>query len=159
MNTPEQTLQVLAQKAISQQKMIATAESCTGGGIAEAITSLAGSSAWFAGSIVSYSNNFKKQLLGVKEQTLIEHGAVSEQTVREMLAGVLALPDVNLGLSISGIAGPGGGTKDKPVGTVWMAWGDKSCAHTGCFQFDGDRAQVREQAKYQAISLLVDFIQ
>lgn len=158
MSTPEQKLQILAQKAISQQKMIATAESCTGGGIAEVITSLAGSSAWFAGSIVSYSNAFKQTLLGVKEQTLIEQGAVSEQVVREMLSGVLALPDVNLGLSISGIAGPDGGTKDKPVGTVWMAWGDITDAYAQCFQFNGDRAQVREQAKYQAINLLVDFI-
>lgn len=152
-------LKTLANKAISQHKIIATAESCTGGGIAEAITSLAGSSAWFAGSIVSYSNAFKQNLLGVKEQTLIEHGAVSEQTVREMLAGVLTLPHVNLGLSISGIAGPGGATETKPVGTIWMAWGDTNKTHAQSFYFHGDRQSIREQAKYQAIKLLVDFLE
>lgn len=155
----DNALQILANKAISQHKIIATAESCTGGGIAESITSLAGSSAWFAGSIVSYSNALKQNLLGVKEQTLIEHGAVSEQTVREMLVGILTLSDVNLGLSISGIAGPDGATQEKPVGTIWMAWGNSDQIQTQCFHFHGDRQSIREQAKYQAIKLLVDFLE
>lgn len=157
-NMLNRALQKLAQKATQQQKIIASAESCTGGRIAAAITSQAGSSAWFAGTVVSYSNAVKQQLLGVSAQTLKKEGAVSQQTVLEMLQGILTVADVNLAVASSGIAGPDGGTVSKPVGTVWLAWGDNTQTHSQCYCFKGTREQIQEQACYQAIINLCDFI-
>ena len=105
--------------------MLATAESCTGGGVAQAITEVAGSSAWFERGFVTYSNLSKQQMLGVRETTLRQHGAVSEMTVREMVEGALQHSTAQVALAVSGIAGPDGGTAEKPVGTVWFAWGIK----------------------------------
>src|SRR3990170_6882256 len=105
--------------------MLATAESCTGGGVAQAITDVAGSSAWFERGFVTYSNLAKQQMLGVSEATLKQYGAVSEAVVREMVAGALKNSTAQVALAVSGIAGPDGGTADKPVGTVWFAWGIK----------------------------------
>ncbi len=153
-----QALEQLATKAKLKNKMLASAESCTGGRIAAAITSQAGSSAWFAGTVVSYSNAIKQQLLGVRPQTLKAEGAVSQQTVLEMLQGILTLADVNLAVASSGIAGPDGGTASKPVGTVWLAWGDNTQTHSQCYCFKGTREQIQEQACYQAIINLCDFI-
>ena len=127
--------------------MLATAESCTGGGVAHAITEVAGSSAWFERGFVTYSNLSKQQMLGVRETTLIQHGAVSEMTVREMVAGALLHSSAQAALAVSGIAGPDGGTADKPVGTVWFAWGLKDGETIAQrFQLDGNRAEVRAQA-------------
>ena len=127
--------------------MLATAESCTGGGVAQAITDVAGSSAWFERGFVTYSNLSKQQMLGVSEATLIQHGAVSEATVREMVAGALARSTAQVALAVSGIAGPEGGTPDKPVGTVWFAWGLKNGAtHAQRHQINGSRAEVRAQS-------------
>ncbi|MBU1214349.1 MAG: nicotinamide-nucleotide amidase [Gammaproteobacteria bacterium] len=127
--------------------MLATAESCTGGGIAQAVTSIAGSSAWFDRGFVTYTNLSKQQMLGVLESTLITYGAVSEAVVREMAEGVLRNSTAQVSLAVSGIAGPDGGTPDKPVGTVWFAWafadGVITTAH---HQFSGDRNEVRAQA-------------
>jgi nicotinamide-nucleotide amidase len=127
--------------------MLVTAESCTGGGVASAITDVAGSSAWFERGFVTYSNLSKQQMLGVSEATLTQYGAVSEPVVREMVAGALAHSSAQVALAISGIAGPDGGTSDKPVGTVWFAWGVKN---TGIFtkrhQIAGNRAEVRAHA-------------
>ncbi|MDE2311380.1 MAG: nicotinamide-nucleotide amidohydrolase family protein, partial [Betaproteobacteria bacterium] len=109
----------------AQGLMLATAESCTGGGVAQAITDVAGSSAWFERGFIAYSNQAKQQMLGVSEATLNQHGAVSEATVREMAAGALQRSGAHVALAVSGIAGPDGGTPDKPVGTVWFAWGIK----------------------------------
>src|SRR3989338_9574891 len=100
--------------------MLATAESCTGGGVAHSIADVAGSSAWFERGFVTYSNLAKQQMLGVNEATLIQYGAVSEVVVREMVAGALANSAAQVALAVSGIAGPEGGTPDKPVGTVWL---------------------------------------
>src|SRR4030067_1299290 len=105
--------------------MLATAESCTGGGVAQAITEVAGSSAWFERGFVTYSNLSKQQMLGVRETTLKQHGAVSEMTVREMAAGALWNSTAQVALSVSGIAGPDGGTAGQPSGTGWVAWGLK----------------------------------
>src|SRR6185312_1151508 len=105
---------------------VSTAESCTGGYIAHLITSVAGSSEYYEGSIVSYSCNVKETLLGVHENTLNAFGAVSEETVQEMLRGLLEKLNTDYGIAVSGIMGPGGGTDDKPVGTVWMAVGNKA---------------------------------
>jgi nicotinamide-nucleotide amidase len=131
----------------SRGMMLATAESCTGGGVAQAITEVAGSSAWFERGFVTYSNLSKQQMLGVREATIRQHGAVSEMTVREMAEGALRHSTAQVALAVSGIAGPDGGTADKPVGTVWFAWG----LHNGetlaqRHQLGGNRAEVRAQA-------------
>ena len=102
-----------------------TAESCTGGLIASRITSVAGSSAVFEAGYVTYSNRIKTRQLGVPEQVLVDHGAVSQPVVEAMLSGALDASGADLGIAVSGIAGPGGGSEEKPVGTVWLAWGNK----------------------------------
>jgi nicotinamide-nucleotide amidase len=129
-------------------KAVATAESCSGGWIAKAITDIPGSSLVFHYGIVSYSNGAKESLLGVKIDTLEQHGAVSEAVVAEMAEGALHLSGADVAVAVSGIAGPDGGSKDKPVGMVWFAWavrdGAKEKVTTSCMQFDGDRELVRE---------------
>jgi nicotinamide-nucleotide amidase len=143
----------------SHGMMLATAESCTGGGVAQAITEVAGSSAWFERGFVTYSNLSKQQMLGVRETTLKQHGAVSEMTVREMVAGALQHSAAQVALAVSGIAGPDGGTADKPVGTVWFAWGIKHGAtHAQRHQLGGDRADVRVQAVRIALQGVVNLL-
>ncbi len=138
---------------------LATAESCTGGAVAAAITDIAGSSQWFDRGFVTYSNRAKQEMLGVRAATLETHGAVSEATVREMVAGALARSGVETALAISGIAGPGGGSPEKPVGTVCFAWA------TACggplartLHLPGDRATVRAAAVVTALQGLLDEI-
>jgi nicotinamide-nucleotide amidase len=139
--------------------MLATAESCTGGGVAQAITEMAGSSAWFERGFVIYSNLSKQQMLGVREETLAQHGAVSEMTVREMAAGALQHSAAQVALAVSGIAGPDGDTPDKPVGTVWFAWELKNGeTHTQRYQLDGNRAEVRKQAVQIALQGVVNLL-
>jgi len=139
--------------------MLATAESCTGGGVAQAITGVAGSSGWFERGFVTYSNQSKQQMLGVRESTLIQHGAVSEMTVREMVAGVLQHSSAQVALAVSGIAGPDGGTADKPVGTVWFAWGlQDGETRAQRYQLDGNRAEVRAQAVNIALQGIADLL-
>ncbi|MBZ2188261.1 CinA family protein [Alcanivorax sp. JB21] len=128
---------------------MATAESCTGGGIAAAMTDIAGSSEWLDSGFVTYSNAAKMRLLGVPASVLAEHGAVSEATVRAMAEGVLARSPVNIAVAVSGIAGPDGGSTDKPVGTVWFAWArreqgsDAVVTDVARHVLGGDRAAVR----------------
>jgi len=139
--------------------MLATAESCTGGGVAQAITDVSGSSAWFERGFITYSNLAKQQMLRVSEETLKQHGAVSEATVREMVAGALANSAAQVALAVTGIAGPDGGTADKPVGTVWFAWGIKGGAtHSQRHQIGGDRAEVRAQAVQIALQGVVNLL-
>lgn len=127
-------------------EMLAAAESCTGGWVAKACTDLAGSSEWFESAAVTYSNRAKQALLGVTAATLERHGAVSRECALEMVAGVLARFEANVAVAVTGIAGPGGGTPDKPVGTVWVAWQRRGReARVACFGFDGDRDAVRRQ--------------
>lgn len=140
------SIQVLAEMLQSRGLRLVTAESCTGGGIASALTDMAGSSAWFECGFVTYSNEAKVRYLDVSPMTLEQFGAVSEETVRAMVAGAVNNSLGDLAVAVSGIAGPGGGSDDKPVGTVWFAWGDAEHQSVQCCQFDGDRAQVREQA-------------
>lgn len=131
---------------------LACAESCTGGWVAEVVTATAGSSAWFDCGFVTYSNDAKQTLLDVSAATLKDHGAVSEQTVQEMVAGTLARSRADLALAISGIAGPGGGTAGKPVGMVCFAWGSRRgelCSET--LHLAGDREAVRRQAVIHAL--------
>ena len=138
---------------------LATAESCTGGAVAAAITDIAGSSQWFERGFVTYSNQAKREMLGVRAQTLDTFGAVSEETVREMVAGALARSGAQVALAISGIAGPGGGTPDKPVGTVCFAWA------TACGtkvvrteHLPGDRAAVRAASVAIALQGVLDVL-
>jgi len=127
--------------------MMANAESCTGGWIAQAVTAVPGSSAWFERGFVTYTYISKREMLGVKPETLDAHGAVSEQAVREMTAGALARSHAQVAVSVSGTAGPSGGTPQKPVGTVCIGWGMKDGAvQSAVKHFDGDREAVRRQA-------------
>jgi nicotinamide-nucleotide amidase len=130
---------------------LVTAESCTGGWIAQAVTSVAGSSAWFERGFVTYSNASKRELLGVAEQTLQQHGAVSEQTAREMALGALARGKGTHAVAVTGVAGPGGGTPDKPVGMVCFAWADRNGVKSDTRHFAGDRESVRRQSVVHAL--------
>jgi nicotinamide-nucleotide amidase len=139
--------------------MLATAESCTGGGVAQAITEVAGSSAWFERGFVTYSNLSKQQMLAVRETTLQQHGAVSELTVREMVAGALQHSAAQVALAVSGIAGPDGGTMGKPVGTVCFAWGIKHGETSAQrFQLAGNRAEIRAQAVRIALQGVINIL-
>ena len=130
-------------------KAVAAAESCTGGWIAKALTDVPGSSGCFAYGIVSYSNGAKESILGVKNRTLSEHGAVSEPVVREMAEGTLRLSGADISVAVSGVAGPDGGSDEKPVGTVWFAWSMRGprgiTTDTDLQRFEGNRESVRMQ--------------
>lgn len=138
---------------------VATAESCTGGGVAAAITAVPDSSTWFEYGIVSYANCAKRELLGVGEASLARFGAVSEEIVLEMVTGVLALSEADIAVSVSGIAGPGGGSPDKPVGTVWFCWGTRTGQRkTALHHLDGDRLAIQESAIVVALDGLIDWL-
>ncbi|WP_417214803.1 CinA family protein [Alcanivorax sp.] len=142
----------LASALQKQRLILATAESCTGGGIAQALTGLSGASTWFDRGFVTYSNEAKEEMLGVQASTLASVGAVSEETALEMARGAITHSRAHVSVAVTGIAGPDGGTPDKPVGTVWIAWGQKlGCAEARCFHFDGDRDAVRQQTILEAI--------
>jgi nicotinamide-nucleotide amidase len=146
---------VLVAELAATGKTVTTAESCTGGWVSKAITDAAGSSDVFAYGVVSYSNGAKESLLGVQPQTLQDHGAVSEAVVTEMATGALGLSGADIAVAVSGVAGPGGGSPEKPVGTVCFAWAtrDGSAVHTDVCreQFDGDRDLVRELTVVHAL--------
>ncbi len=141
----------LASALQKQRLILATAESCTGGGIAQALTGLSGASTWFDRGFVTYSNEAKEEMLGVQASTLASVGAVSEETALEMARGAITHSRAHVSVAVTGIAGPDGGTPDKPVGTVWIAWGQKlGYAEARCFHFDGDRDAVRQQTILEA---------
>lgn len=132
--------------------MLVTAESCTGGWIAKTLTDLPGSSAWFDAGVVTYSYGAKEALLGVNPRTLERTGAVSEETALEMVSGALARFGAGMAVAVTGIAGPTGGTADKPVGTVWIGWKRRGgYAHAQLFHFAGDRESVRRQTVAAAL--------
>ncbi len=137
---------------------LATAESCTGGLLASTLTDCPGSSDWYTGSVVAYSNDVKTRLLGVKPEILEQHGAVSEAVVLAMAEGVLKTVGANVSVAVSGIAGPSGGTPDKPVGTVWMAWAWPSGSRARRYNFSGDRTSVKEQTVMAAINGLLGVV-
>lgn len=154
-----QLSQRLGEQLLQRNWHVATAESCTGGGVAAAITAIPGSSAWFEYGIVSYANDAKQKLLGVKSETLVRDGAVSEAVVSEMARGILALAEADIAVAISGVAGPSGGTADKPVGTVWFAWAKASGEmKTELQYFSGDRHAVQKQAVTFALENLIALI-
>lgn len=147
-----QASEQLAADLTRLQLMMATAESCTGGGIAHALTALAGSSRWFERGFVTYSNPAKREMLGVPEDALLNHGAVSGETALAMAVGALSHSRADFSVAVTGIAGPDGATPGKPVGTVWIAWARRGGgAEARCFHFSGDRDAVRQQTILQAI--------
>lgn len=144
---PNILAQQLGEALLARGMTLATAESCTGGGVAQAVTDIAGSSAWFERGFVTYANVAKVEMLGVRQSTLEAHGAVSEMTVREMALGALGHSGAHIALAVSGIAGPGGGSATKPVGTVWFAWATRDGrVQVRLHQLSGDRSQIRAQA-------------
>jgi len=157
------TLSTLATLAGARLKAkglkLATAESCTGGGVAQAITSVSGSSEWFDRGFVTYSNQAKCEMLGVRPETLAAHGAVSEQTALEMAAGALDHSSAGVSLAVTGVAGPTGGSPEKPVGMVCFAWAlSGRPAESETRNFDGDRDAVRRQSVIRALQGLLERI-
>jgi nicotinamide-nucleotide amidase len=158
------TLDALAQRVGVRLKekglVLATAESCTGGWVAQVVTSVAGSSEWFDRGFVTYSNDAKREMIGVSRETLDRHGAVSEETAREMAAGTLAASRAQITLAITGVAGPTGGTPQKPVGMVCFAWAVRGGAVDSTTRhFGGDREAVRRESVIFALQGVVDRVQ
>lgn len=139
--------------------LLSTAESCTGGLIAASCTDLAGSSAWFERGFVTYSNAAKTEMLGVDAALIAQHGAVSEAVVRAMAAGALAHSHAQVAIAVTGIAGPSGGTDEKPVGTVWFGWASPRGLICAKQQFDGDRLHIRNLAVQYALTNLYKCLQ
>ena len=146
---------MVSQHLLESQRQLVTAESCTGGWIGKALTDIPGSSRWYRGGVIVYSNELKQQLLGVSEQTLITHGAVSDAVVREMATGALEHLAGDIAVAISGIAGPDGAQPGKPVGTVWIAWawrhGQAVHVNARLKLFTGDREEVRRRSVLAAL--------
>jgi nicotinamide-nucleotide amidase len=151
-STKQNTIEII--NTLKEKKQTITfAESCTGGRIASAFTAVSGASAVLNGSVVSYANEIKSEWLGVKEETLIKYGAVSKESVEEMLKGILKMANADFAIAVSGIAGPTGGTDEKPVGTVYIGIIHKNKTIIEHHIFKGDREAVQEQAKDTAIAL------
>lgn len=149
----------LGERLKAAKAVLATAESCTGGWAAQAVTSVAGSSSWFDRGFVTYSDAAKQELLGVRAETLRAHGAVSEATAREMARGALERSRATLALSITGVAGPGGGSREKPVGTVCFAWAQAGGIVSETHHFSGDRESVRRQSVVVALEGVLKALQ
>lgn len=141
----------VGRRLLSAGLVLTTAESCTGGGIAQAVTEVAGSSQWFDCGFVTYSNRAKMALLGVEKETLDEVGAVSPQVVAQMVRGAIGSSGAQVAVAVSGVAGPGGGSPDKPVGTVWFAWYFDGGVETERHLFSGDRSAVRHATVVTAL--------
>lgn len=156
--TLEDTVHAVAQELLARGWMLATAESCTGGLIASACTDLAGSSQWFERGFVTYSNAAKTELLGVPAAMIEAHGAVSEPVVRAMAQGAVAHSAAQVAIAVTGIAGPGGGSPDKPVGTVWVGWHIGQHTHSRCLHLAGDRQAVRQQTLLQSLQALLQLL-
>ena len=149
----------LGERLRATRDHLVTAESCTGGWIAKSLTDIAGSSDWFDCGMVVYRYEAKQGLLGVRPQTLEEHGAVSRETAIEMVSGALVHSGASVAVAVTGIAGPGGGSPDKPVGTVWIAWKRRGgYARAQVFHFDGDREAVRRQTVGQALAGIAELL-
>ncbi|HYA39609.1 MAG TPA: CinA family protein [Candidatus Methylomirabilis sp.] len=156
---PETLARAVGHELKKQGLMLTTAESCTGGWVAQIVTSVSGSSEWFERGFVTYTNIAKREMLGVKTTILSRHGAVSEPTARAMAEGALANSHAQVAVAITGIAGPTGGTPEKPVGTVCFAWaGRKRDSVSAKHLFSGDREGIRRQAVAVALQGLLDFL-
>ncbi len=152
---PHELVALTAERLLARQWLLATAESCTGGMIAAACTDLAGSSNWFERGFVTYSNAAKTELLGVDAGLIAAQGAVSEPVARAMAAGAVAHSAAQVAVAVTGVAGPGGGSAEKPVGTVWFGWSVGGVLHAERRLFDGDRAAVRAATVHHALQTLV----
>ena len=146
---------LVAQAALTSGQRLTTAESCTGGWIAKCLTDVPGSSAWFEGGVVSYSNAAKTALLGISAGLIETQGAVSEGVVEAMARGALGRGAAHLAVAVSGVAGPGGGSADKPVGTVWLAWATATECRSERRQFSGNREDVRRETVAAALQGLL----
>lgn len=155
---PEPLLTQISLQLLKHHRMLATAESCTGGLIAAACTDLAGSSQWFERGFVTYSNAAKSQMLGVPAALIEQHGAVSEPVARAMADGALLHSQAHVSLAVTGVAGPTGGSDDKPVGTVWFAWCAGGETHSEVQHFSGNRAAVRTATLRYALQRLLNFL-
>ena len=157
-----QTLTTIAQQLgeilCKKNAKLTTAESCTGGGISEAITAVSGCSQWFEFGFVTYADSAKQQLLGVSKQTLDQYGAVSEQVVEQMAQGAIQQSQADYAIAVSGIAGPNGGTEDKPVGTVWVCWQTPTRSWTKQLMLSGDRQAVRTAAIKNSLQQLLQHL-
>ena len=142
----------------AKEKLV-TAESCTGGWVAQAVTSISGSSEWFERGYVTYSDAAKRELLGVKNDTLKKHGAVSEETAREMAAGALARSEGTIALAVTGVAGPSGGSAAKPVGMVCFAWARRGRLRSETRRFRGGREAVRKQSVVRALEGVLELLE
>lgn len=149
----------VAQKLLAENLKLATAESCTGGWVAKVLTDVAGSSEWFERGFVTYSNEAKHEMLGVPKKIIEQHGAVSYETAKAMAEGVLQNSHADVSLAITGVAGPGGGSIEKPVGLVWFAW---ASAHKPTlvkrYYFAGDRESIRHHAVYFTLEILLEYL-
>lgn len=154
----KQLLKKVSDKLKEKHLTIATAESCTGGLLAHILTNISGSSEYFDRGVISYSNQSKINLLDVSEDTLIKHGAVSKQTAKEMAIGIKEKAKVDIGISTTGIAGPTGGTKEKPVGLVYIGIADSKNMKINKFNFKGERLQNKESTCNEAIKMLLEII-
>ncbi len=147
----------LGQLLLKRREFLAVAESCTGGLIAKLVTDVPGSSAWFERGLVTYSNRAKQDLLGVPAETLAQFGAVSRETAEAMAQGLLVMTPAHWGVAVTGIAGPGGGSPEKPIGLVWMAWAQRGGGLDSRYmQFSGEREQVRTAAANAALEGLLE---
>lgn len=152
----ETLAEALGHQLLAARQMLVTAESCTGGWIAKCMTDVAGSSGWFDCGMAAYSYEAKQALLGVRSETLEQFGAVSRETVVEMVSGALVHSGASIAVAVTGIAGPGGGSDDKPVGTVWIGWKRRGgYARAEVFHFEGDRDAVRRQTVASALRGLI----
>lgn len=148
----------LAQSLVNRGVRLGTAESCTGGWIGRELTGVAGSSRWYEGGVICYSNDLKRNILQVPESILEQHGAVSEQAALAMADGARKVLKTEISVAVTGIAGPDGGSAEKPVGTVWLAWSIPDETVASCFRFFGDREQIREQAVQKALEGLLQLM-
>lgn len=148
----------LGKALVARGLVLAAAESCTGGLIAHCLTNIPGSSDWFLGAVVAYANQVKQGVLGVAPAVIADNGAVSRETVEAMTLGVRDLLGADAVLAVSGIAGPGGGSPDKPVGTVWMAWRLGSTVHSRCCHFSGTRLRIKQQTAAKAITGMLEMV-
>jgi nicotinamide-nucleotide amidase len=160
MNVNNVLVERLATELVQHHAVIATAESCTGGWIAKILTDRAGSSAWFEYGFVSYGNNAKAELLQVDSSLIEQHGAVSEEVAEAMVVGALKRSGSQFALAVTGVAGPEGGTAEKPVGTVWFGWAGQGLPATlACYHFEGDRDTVRRQTVTTALSGMLQYLE
>ena len=149
-------VQRLANALLHQGQRVCTAESCTGGMIAKTFTDLAGSSDWFDRGFVTYSNAAKSEMLGVPAALIDDYGAVSEPVANAMATGALRHSEADFAIAVTGVAGPGGGSAEKPVGTVWIAVASADQLEAQCHQFEGDRAAVREATLVAGLAMLIE---